>query len=156
MSPKAGPLCLLTGLLAVHSTLAAPNRRLLKGVDPINDVIVFDAPVFTDSSSGSMRAAIPAFVSRRQPNDETVIAQGVSALLKQMGVDVGSSINNLADRVKLFAAGSISGKEVDLQVQACNKQVSAHCHVSEQRSLRFSDSGQASEHGQFWNAVPNR
>jgi hypothetical protein len=94
-------------------------RRLFgSSVDILDNVVLFDAPAFQDSS-GDWTAAMPAFVSLREVSLEPVAA-AFTYVLSDLGIVVGDRVDVLADRLELFAAIGLSGKEVDVTVNGCS------------------------------------
>jgi hypothetical protein len=117
---------LLAGLFSaiIAPSLAVPAKRQLGDVDVLNDALVFDAPAFQDPSNpASLKAAVPAFVSLRPLG---AVVDAFASFLSGQGISsVDASRNRLADRVQLFGAMGLPGKEVRLRLDGCNQPVRA-------------------------------
>jgi hypothetical protein len=125
MHVKSGTcLSLIAACITFTQVVARPTRRFLENVDLTNEVLVFDAPAFQDPQDPtSFKAAIPAFVSLRQFNFNPTIADGFSTILSSSGVQVGDQFENLANRVTLFGAVGLPGKQVSLKIDGCGDEV---------------------------------
>ncbi|KAG6878155.1 hypothetical protein C0993_011573 [Termitomyces sp. T159_Od127] len=114
---------LLPVLFAATSTRTSPvERSIFSSVGPLDDVVLFDAPAFPDSTKQStILVAQQAFVHLRQL-DLSPIVSGVQAALNALGLDIGDSLTNVAKRLKLFGAIGLADKKVEMIVQGCDQQ----------------------------------
>ena len=62
---------------------------------------------------------MPAFVSLRGISLEPVV-EAFTSFLQGEGVSIGDKANVLTDRIQLFGAIGLSGKELSVNVQNCN------------------------------------
>jgi hypothetical protein len=117
-------LCSALRLLAIfliHShSYAAPSRRSLGDIDSLDDVLVLDAPAFQDGLS--TKASVQAFSSLRQISVGP-IADAFSTALENLGVTTGDTFGNLEDRVRLFGAIGLEGKQVKLKMDGCDDEI---------------------------------
>jgi len=126
MHIKSGTFTVLSGLLATRSIFAIPTRRFLQDIDVTNNALVFDAPAFQDPNNPSLlKASVQAFVSLRAI-PLTPVVDGFTSLLKDAGVDITDAADRLSNRVKLFAAIGLPGKQVNLKLDGCGNNVRAH------------------------------
>ncbi|KAF8065136.1 hypothetical protein FPV67DRAFT_171095 [Lyophyllum atratum] len=114
---------LLSIVLAAVSVQARPvERGVFDSVGVFDDVLLFDAPAFPDPANpANTLVGLQAFVSLRQI-DLGALTTGVEAALKAIGLDVGDKISTVQDRIRLFGAVGLSGKNVKVDVGGCNKQ----------------------------------
>lgn len=110
-------LAFLSLLSMTHHPYAAPSRRSLEDFNSVNDVLVLDAPAFQDGSS--MKASIQAFVSLR-PISLSPIVKAFSSALENLGLVIGDKLENLEERVRLFGAVGLEGKQVKLRIDGCD------------------------------------
>lgn len=111
--------------LAATSVQAFPvgERGVFDSISILDDVLLFDAPAFPDPTNPSDTLVnIQAFVSLRKI-DLGIVTSGFEAALKAVGVDVGDRISTLKDRIKLFGAVGISGKDVKVNIGGCSKPI---------------------------------
>ena len=85
-----------------------------------SSVVLFDSPAFQHAgAAGPWIAAVPAFVSLPQLNVGPVTVL-LTRLLASFGVDVGNRTATFANRVQLFTAIGLAGKNVQVAVAGCN------------------------------------
>ncbi|KAJ3536706.1 hypothetical protein NMY22_g5912 [Coprinellus aureogranulatus] len=118
----------LVAALTAHQAIAVPTRYitpaergLLDSPGVLDNVLLFDAPAFPDpQNSSNTIAEVQAYVSLRTPN--LSIATGpITALLSTFGIEVGSQLATLQDRVKLLASVGLPGKKVQVTVPGCSQ-----------------------------------
>ncbi|TFK75717.1 hypothetical protein BDN72DRAFT_757269 [Pluteus cervinus] len=106
--------------LPSHSVLYARDDSISSNDDPL----VFDAAGFPDPMNlGQTLAGLQSFVSLH-PVDLGVIKGPLSAALKAIGLSaVADDITTAANRLKLAAVIPRSGKQVEVNIDGCNKQL---------------------------------
>ncbi|ESK84277.1 putative actin filament organization protein App1-like [Moniliophthora roreri MCA 2997] len=104
------------------AVMAAPhNRRLFEGINFLDDVLVFDAPAFQDPASPENTLVdMQSFVFLKQL-DLDPLTSVIGDALEGLGLDVGDKIDGALERIKLFAAVGLSGKEVEVKVDGCSE-----------------------------------
>ncbi|EEB88328.1 hypothetical protein MPER_13890, partial [Moniliophthora perniciosa FA553] len=86
---------------------------LFEGINFLNNVLVFDAPAFQDPANpGNTLVDMQSFVFLKQL-DLGPLTSVVGDALEGLGLDVGDKIDGALERIKLFAAIGLSGKEVE-------------------------------------------
>ncbi|KAF5384098.1 hypothetical protein D9615_003347 [Tricholomella constricta] len=114
---------LLPILFTAISVQAQPvERGIFDSVGVLDDVLLFDAPAFPDPANpANTLVGLQAFTSLRQI-DLGVLTAAAQAALKAIGLDVGDKISTLEERLRLFGAVGLPGKNVKVDVGGCNKQ----------------------------------
>ncbi|KAK7040705.1 hypothetical protein VNI00_009611 [Paramarasmius palmivorus] len=117
---KLSPLA--TALSLSLLVKAAPyNRRLFEGINFLNDVLLFDAPAFQDPANPENTLVdMQSFVFLKQL-DLDPLTSVIENALEGFGLDVGGKIDSALERIKLFAAVGLSGKEVEVSVDGCSE-----------------------------------
>ena len=101
------------------SALALPAFKA-RDLNIIEDVVLFDAPAYQNPSNPEETlASLQSFVFIRQL-DLSPLADIVTDGLEQLGLDIGDQIESVLDKLKLFAAIGLGGKEVDITVDGCS------------------------------------
>ncbi|KAG6896089.1 hypothetical protein C0992_010369 [Termitomyces sp. T32_za158] len=114
------PSLLIPVLFAATSTGICPvERNIFNSIGPLDNVLLFDAPAFPEPDN-QLLVAQQAFVYLHQL-DFSPIVSGVQAALNALGLDIGDSLTNVEERLKLFAAVGIPDKKVEMSVQGCNQ-----------------------------------
>lgn len=116
---------LLSVLLTAISVQARPvERGIFDSVGVLDDVLLFDAPSFPDPADpGNTLVSLQAFVSLRQI-DLGALTTGVEAVLKAIGLDIGDKLSTVEERIRLFGAVGLAGKNVQVDVGGCDQQAS--------------------------------
>lgn len=97
-----------------------PHRRLFESITDLDDVLLFDAPAFQDPADPTkLIAGLQAFVSLRA-FDTSKLLSGVEDVLGSIGIDIGDQVDTVAERLSLFAAIGLPGKEVEVNVAGCD------------------------------------
>ncbi|GLB39809.1 putative uncharacterized conserved protein (DUF2183) [Lyophyllum shimeji] len=112
----------LSILLTAISVKARPvERGVFDSVGVLDDVLLLDAPAFPDpANSANTVIGLQAFVSLRQI-DLGALTTGVEAALKTIGLDIGDKLSNVQERIRLFGAIGLSGKNVKVDVGGCSQ-----------------------------------
>lgn len=112
-------LVLLLPFVLVTYALPTPPRHSPRGINVLEDVLLFDAPAFQDPNTNETLVGLQSFVFLRQI-DLTPFSSAVSSALSKVGIDVGDKIAQVLDRTKLLAAIGRSGQEVEVNVDGCS------------------------------------
>jgi len=114
----------LLPLLARASLPYGPQRRLpdLNGIDVLDDVLVFDGLAYEDPSNvGQALVGLQAFVYLRSIDITGLISSVASALESSLGLDIGADITTATDRLQLFGAVGLPGKDVQVNIDGCSE-----------------------------------
>ncbi|KAH0585184.1 hypothetical protein H2248_008439 [Termitomyces sp. 'cryptogamus'] len=114
---------LLPVLFTLTSARTSPvERDSFSLVGLLDEVILFDAPAFSDPSNPSNTlVAQQAFVYFHQTDIKPIVS-GVQAVLNSLGLDIGNSLTNIEERLKLFAVAGLPYKTVKVEVKGCSRQ----------------------------------
>jgi len=116
---------LFLSILCAQNVLAAPTRRLFKEINFTNDVLLFDAPAFQDPKNpGAIKASFQALVFRRGISVTGTLLGAFELLLKGAGVDI-TDVEKLRERITLFGALPVPGKQLEMSISGCNQEVVA-------------------------------
>ncbi|KAL7272372.1 hypothetical protein RUND412_004832 [Rhizina undulata] len=111
---------LLTPSLAAAGAI---SRRFLNSVNPLNSVLLFDAPAYQSAeNSSTWTATFRAFAYLNQI-DLSPLTSALTSALEAVGVEVGDKLNVLEERTKLFGAVASGGKKIDLNINGCSAEV---------------------------------
>lgn len=119
-----GKLLLLSAALG-QQVLSAPlqQRQIFDFVTPLNTVILFDSPAFQDpNNADNLVASFRAFVHLNQI-DLSGVTKAISGFIENLGIEVGDAIDILEDRIQLFGAIGLGGKEVTVTIDGCSSEV---------------------------------
>ncbi|KAG6902734.1 hypothetical protein C0995_012398 [Termitomyces sp. Mi166 len=114
---------LLPVLLGATSAHTCPvERDISSSVGLLDEVLLFDAPAFPNPANPSnILVAQQAFVYLDQIDIDPIVS-GVQAVLNSLGLNIGDSLTNVEERLKLFAAVGLPGKTVKVDVDGCSQQ----------------------------------
>lgn len=112
------PLSVVFPLTLLISTLAIPHPTDKRDIARTDDVILFDAPAFQSPTDPSVTiVSQQALVFVRQL-DTAPLQNVLKTALNAFGL--GDELATAVDRLKLFAAVGLPGKEMKVTVQGCS------------------------------------
>lgn len=101
---------------------APSHRRLLESIDPLDDLLVFDGLAFDDpNNAGQTLVGLQSFVFLRSIDITGLISSVASALQSTLGLDIGTDIATATERLKLFGAVGLPGKDVQVDIDGCSQ-----------------------------------
>lgn len=100
------------------STWAIPHPTDKRDIARTDDVILFDAPAFQSPTDPSVTIVSQQALVYARQLDTGPLANVLKNAFNVFGL--GDEVATAVDRLKLFAAVGLSGKEVQIAVQGCS------------------------------------
>ncbi|KAF7332304.1 DUF2183 domain-containing protein [Mycena kentingensis (nom. inval.)] len=105
---------------ALPRAYESPDRR--SDINILNDVLVFDAPAFEDPANpGQTLVQLQAYVSTQKISAGPLLSTIESFFKDTVGLDVGDTVSDIADRIELVSTIGVSGKDVKFDVDGCSE-----------------------------------
>ncbi|KAK7685182.1 hypothetical protein QCA50_011545 [Cerrena zonata] len=111
-------LSVIFPLTFVISTLAIPHPTDKRDIARTDDVILFDAPAFQSPTDPSVTIVSQQALVYARQIDTAPLTSVLKNVFNVFGL--GDELATAVDRLKLFAAVGLSGKEMQIAVQGCS------------------------------------